>query len=153
MYGYYVGRKIGQNDSDIQNVNRQTSTNDSLEKNTNSDDIISIDFAPDIKNSNTFYATIEEIRNTYKREENDNENWISSNFVIQGLDVNDLNHRGKYTFSIYEKTELIWHNTKITALDLDVGDRIAITYAGYVFETYPEQLQTIVKIEVLDDNL
>jgi len=35
--------------------------------------------------------------------------------------------------------------------DLDAGDIIAVTFDGYVLESYPAQLQEVIRIQLLDD--
>lgn len=87
----------------------------------------------------TFYAKILKVDGNY--------------FHVEGLEVNDINHRGEFTFTITEDTVLEWHNTKllITDQDFDAGDLIAITYSGEVMETYPAGLTNVDKITLLDD--
>lgn len=87
----------------------------------------------------TFYAKILEIDGNY--------------FHVEGLEINDINHRGEFTFTVSEDTMLEWRNTKLlmTSGDLDVGDLISITYSGSVQETYPARLTKVDKITLLDD--
>jgi len=70
---------------------------------------------------------------------------------VRGLDVNDINGRGEYTFSAKENTRLVWHVTDIPLSDFDVGDRIAFYYNGLVLDSNPAQVQNVVKIKLLDD--
>jgi len=72
-------------------------------------------------------------------------------FHVRGLDVNDINGRGEYTFSVKENTRLVWHVTDIPLSDFDVGDRIAFYYNGLVLDSNPAQVQNVVKIKLLDD--
>ncbi|MBE6889147.1 MAG: hypothetical protein E7485_03920 [Ruminococcaceae bacterium] len=72
-------------------------------------------------------------------------------FHVRGLDVNDINGRGEYTFSAKENTRLVWHVTDIPLSDFDVGDRIAFYYNGLVLDSNPAQVQNVVKIKLLDD--
>lgn len=74
-------------------------------------------------------------------------------FHVKGLDVNDINGRGEFTFTAKENTRLIWRGTEISLSDFQPGDRIAFTYYGEVLETYPAQVQNVVKIKLLDDEL
>lgn len=74
-------------------------------------------------------------------------------FHVRGLDVNDINGRGEYTFSAKEHTRLIWRGTEIPLSDFDVGDRIAFYYNGLVLDSNPAQVQNVVKIKLLDDEV
>lgn len=85
----------------------------------------------------TFYAEITEITDNI--------------LYVRGLDVNDINYRGEFTFSIIEETELLWRGTKIELSELDVGDNVAITFEGEILESYPAQIKEVVKIQLLDD--
>ena len=44
-------------------------------------------------------------------------------------------------------------HTKIALSALQKGDNIAITYTGDTKETYPVQLEQVVKVEVLNDTI
>jgi hypothetical protein len=92
--------------------------------------------APDV-NTKTFYATVESIN--------------GNSFVVQGLEVNDINSRGQFTFTVEDTTALEWHNTEIQISDLQAGDTISVTYSGGVTETYPAGIENIIKIVLLDD--
>lgn len=72
-------------------------------------------------------------------------------FHVKGLDVNDINGRGEYTFTAKENTQLVWRGTELSLSDFHPGDRIAFFYVGEVLETYPAQVQNVVKIKLLDD--
>ena len=74
-------------------------------------------------------------------------------FHVKGLDVNDINGRGEFTFSVNENTQLIWRGTELSVSDLEAGDRIAFFYTGEVLESYPAQIQNVVKIQLLDDEV
>lgn len=88
-------------------------------------------------NSTTFYAVIEEI--------NDN------SLLVEGLEVNDINSRGKFHFAVEDTTLLEWRHTAIGLSDLQEGDTIAVTYTGMVQETSPAGISDVVKIQLLDD--
>ncbi len=60
-------------------------------------------------------------------------------FHVEGLDVNDVNHRGEFTF------------TFSGGAGLKAGDPVAVTYDGYVQETYPAQLPNVLRIRLLDE--
>lgn len=85
----------------------------------------------------TFYATISDIQN--------------NTFTVTGMEVNDINFRGNFRFSIAEGTKITWRYTDISADDLDVGDNIAITFTGEILETDPGQIQQIEVIQLLGD--
>ena len=93
--------------------------------------------------ADVFYATIEEIREY---------NGITT-VLVKGLDVNDINHRGEFDFSIDNDTELLWHGTKIEISDLNEGQNISITSRGEVLERYPAGLTKVTRVIVLDHEL
>ena len=93
--------------------------------------------------ADVFYATVEKITEY---------NGITT-VLVKGLDVNDINHRGEFDFSIDANTELLWHGTKIEISDLKEGQNISITSTGEVLERYPAGLTKVTKIIVLDDEL
>lgn len=74
-------------------------------------------------------------------------------FHVKGLDVNDINGRSEFTFSAKENTQLVWRGTELSLTDFRPGDRIAFFYVGEVLETYPAQVQSVVKIKLMDDEL
>ena len=86
----------------------------------------------------TFYATIEQI----------GDGWL----LVEGLEVNDINHRSQFTFSIREDTKLMWHYTDLLFEELKVGQNVAVTYTGPVLETYPARLTNVLRIELLNDS-
>lgn len=90
-----------------------------------------------------FNAKIKEIREY---------NGVTS-ILIEGLDTNDINHKGEFDFSIDNNTELLWNNTEIELSDLKEGQNVSITSTGAVLESYPAQLTEVTKIIVLDDKL
>ena len=88
----------------------------------------------------TFYAEIKKINN-------------NNVFLVEGLSVNDINYRGDFTFSVVEETKLEWRGTEISISDLKVGDNISITFDGEILDTYPAQIQEVIKIQLLDDEI
>ena len=74
-------------------------------------------------------------------------------FHVRGLDVNDINGRGEYTFSAKEQTKLIWRGTELSISDFDAGDRIAFYYSGEVLTIHPALVPNVVKIKLLDDEV
>ena len=87
----------------------------------------------------TFYATIDEID--------------GNALVVSGLEINDINGRGQFSFLVEKDTTLEWRNTPIKLTDLKEGDRISITYTGGVTESYPAGLEKIVKLQLLEDEI
>ncbi|SHN87097.1 hypothetical protein [Desulfitobacterium chlororespirans] len=86
----------------------------------------------------TFYATIEDIN--------------QNNFLVNGLDVNDINNRGEVYFRVDNKTKLEWRHTQITREDLQIGDTISVTYIGEVQESYPRRIvNPVIRITLLED--
>ena len=74
-------------------------------------------------------------------------------FHVKGLDVNDINGRGEFTFSAKENTALVWRGTELSLSDFQAGDRIAFYYSGEVLLTYLAQVQNVVMIKLLDDEV
>ena len=85
----------------------------------------------------TFYATISEIQNDI--------------FTVTGMEVNDINFRGAFCFSLHEETKLVWRYTDISVENLNVGDHIVVTFTGEILESYPGQIQGVDMIQLLDD--
>lgn len=94
-------------------------------------------------NNQTFYATIESI-NKY------NDGRIHIN--VKGLEVNDINYRGNFTFAINNNINMSWRDIKISVLDLKIGNKIAITFTDEIMEAIsPTPLKEVVKVQLLDD--
>ena len=74
-----------------------------------------------------------------------------ANFHVEGLDVNDINGREEFTFSVKENTRLVWRGTEIPLSDFQSGDMIAFYWRGLILESYPAQVQNVVMIKLLDD--
>lgn len=88
--------------------------------------------------TDTFYATILTIDDHV--------------LLVEGLEVNDINTRGQFYIQVDENTRLDWLGTELALSDLDVGDRIAITWSGLVQETSPANIMNPVhRIKLLDD--
>jgi hypothetical protein len=92
---------------------------------------------PEAQSSETFYAVIEEIKDSV--------------LLVQGMDVNDINFRGEFYLTLSEKTELTWRYTEISSAELAAGDRISVTFTGEVMETAPAQIQEVLRIQLLED--
>lgn len=90
----------------------------------------------------TFYAKIDSIRK-------DNG---TIHISATGLDVNNINWRGKYNFSVKENTDITWMDVKIPVSALGAKNNIAITITDeIILDIVPTPLQEIEKIELLDD--
>ena len=90
----------------------------------------------------TFYAKIDNIRE---------DNGII-HISATGLDVNNINWRGKYNFSVKKNTDIIWMDVKIPVSALGAKNNIAITITDeIILDIVPTPLQEIEKIELLDD--
>lgn len=76
-----------------------------------------------------------------------------ANFHVKGLEVNDINGRGEFTFSAKENTTLVWRGTELSLSDFQAGDRIAFYYRGMILESYPAQVQNVVMIKLLEDEV
>lgn len=90
----------------------------------------------------TFYAKIDSIR-----EDNG-----TIHISATGLDVNNINWRGKYNFSVKENTDIIWMDVKIPVSAFGKKNNIAITITDeIILDIVPTPLREIEKIELLDD--
>lgn len=87
--------------------------------------------------SQTFYATISNIQDI--------------TLTVKGMEINDINFRGKFYFSVAEETMITWRYIDIPIKDLNVGDNISITFTGEILETYPAQITQVEVIQLLDD--
>lgn len=88
--------------------------------------------------SQTFYATIEDT-------------WGDSGFTVRGMEINDINYRGRFDFVAHEDTMVVWRGTNISIEDLDIGDNVSITFSGAVFETNPMIIEQVGLVQLLDD--
>ena len=93
--------------------------------------------APASHMGETFYATVDRA--------------AGDSLAVTGLEINDVNHRGAFTFSVEEDTVLEWRHAPLTLAELEPGDTISVTYTGAVLESYPGQLQDVVRVQLLDD--
>ncbi len=90
----------------------------------------------------TFYATIEEIKEY---------NGVTK-VSVKGLEVNDINYRGRFNFSIKDNTYIVWRGEKITVSDLAIGNNIVITFTDEtVKDISPTPLENVITIQLLDD--
>ena len=74
-----------------------------------------------------------------------------SSMQVEGLETNDINSRGAFTFSVEDDTKLEWHHAPIRLSEFDVGDCVAVTYTGSIMESYPGQIEKVTKLQLLDD--
>ncbi len=81
------------------------------------------------------------------------ESWGEGSFLVEGMDANDVNHRGRFTFSVEEDTSLVWRGVALSLEDLEAGHRVAVTYTGPVAESEPAQIFQVLQLEVLEDEL
>ena len=63
--------------------------------------------------------------------------------LVEGLPVNDVNHRGQFSFTLGEDT--------ITQEALHSGDTVAVTYSGETLEVYPVMLPQVYQVLLLED--
>ena len=91
----------------------------------------------------TFYANIENIK-----EYNNGGFYIN----VRGLEVNDINYRGKFTFNINDNIDMTWRGEKIGISDLKEGDIISITFTDKdLMAISPTPLKEVVKVQLLED--
>lgn len=91
----------------------------------------------------TFYANIESIK-----QYNDG----SFHLHVKGLEVNDINYRGDFTFKVDDSMNITWRGEKIKVADLKVGSNISITFTDEtIYDISPTPLQEVVRIQILDD--
>lgn len=71
--------------------------------------------------------------------------------LVEGLPVNDVNHRGQFSFTLGEDTRLLWRGEEITPEALRPGDTVAVTYSGETLEVYPVMLPQVYQVLLLED--
>lgn len=86
----------------------------------------------------TFYAVITDISD--------------SSITVRGMEINDINFRGRFTFSVMKETAYLWRGTEISPEDLDEGDNISITFTGQIQEISPVVIREVLKVQLLDDD-
>ena len=72
-------------------------------------------------------------------------------FAVKGMEVNDLNFRGEFTFAVREETNCLWMGTQLSPAELEAGDNISITFTGPVLESNPAQIPNVTEVWLLDD--
>ena len=93
---------------------------------------------PELRYPTTFYATITDVR--------------THSLQVEGLDINQINFRSLYRFSIDEDTQLVWRGTPVELNELRPGLTVLVSFTGKILETYPVGLTEVCRVEVLDDN-
>lgn len=96
-----------------------------------------VEAPPSVLVAPTFYAVISDIEGHY--------------FTVAGMEINDINFRGMYCFSVTEKTKIEWRASDIPVEELEVGDKIAVTFSGEILESNPATLRQVEAIRLLDD--
>ena len=96
------------------------------------------------------FYTIEEI--------SDGELYGDKTIKVKGLDINDVNHRGEFYFTVIldhipDNFKIEFNGTKIAFEELKVGQKVAVYNYGDVLESEPAYLSQVRKIVVLDDTL
>lgn len=87
--------------------------------------------------SQTFYATITEVQD--------------NSLLVEGLEVNDINHRSAFTVPVGETTRITWRYEDMDFSELKPGQTISVTYSGAVLESDPARLTNTEWIQLLDD--
>lgn len=72
-------------------------------------------------------------------------------FTVEGLEVNDINYRGAFTFSVTGETRLVWRGTEMQLGEFDIGDTVSVSFTGLIQESYPAHIQDVVQLQLLDD--
>ncbi len=95
------------------------------------------------RTSQTFYATIESIK-----QYNDGSFHINA----KGLEVNDINYRGDFTFKVDNNIDITFRGEKIKISDLKEGSNIAITFTDEsIIDISPSPLEEVIRIQLLND--
>lgn len=71
--------------------------------------------------------------------------------LVEGLSVNDVNHRGQFSFTLGEDTRLLWHGEEIPLQTLRPGQHVAVTYSVETLEVYPAILPEVHQVLLLED--
>lgn len=93
----------------------------------------------------TFYANIDSIK-----QYNDG----SFHLNVKGLEINDINYRGNFTFKVDDSIDMTWRGEKINISDLKEGDNISITFTDEIInDISPTPLEEVVKVQLLRDDV
>ena len=88
----------------------------------------------------TFYATIKEVKEY---------NGITT-LLVEGLERNEINNRGEFTFSIND-TKIFLNDNEVDKSYLKKGMLIVIGDYDYVQETYPARLVKVKNITIIEE--
>lgn len=93
----------------------------------------------------TFYAKIESIK-----QYNDGSYHIN----VKGLEANNINYRGNFTFRVNDNVDMTWRYEKINISDLKEGNNISITFTDEILNSIsPTPLREVIKVQLLDDEI
>ena len=85
----------------------------------------------------TFYAEISDRKNNFLR--------------VTGLEINDINFRGDFVFSIDEETKMTWRYTEISVEDLDIGDTVPSLLPEKFRKQHLAKITHVTQIQLLED--
>lgn len=86
-----------------------------------------------------FYAEVKKVDDFY--------------MLVSGLNINDINHQGEFSFLIEDSTSLLWRGTLISLDEIHVNDIVLVYYSGTAFLTNPAFLYKVFKVELLNDDI
>ena len=73
---------------------------------------------------------------------------------VKGLEINDINYRGNFTFKVDDSIDMTWRGEKINISDLKEGDNISITFTDEIInDISPTPLKEVVKVQLLRDDV
>ena len=75
-----------------------------------------------------------------------------SSLLVSGLDINDINFRGRFYLSVDQQTPVLWRYTDISLEDLSPGAVVSVAFTGSVLESEPAQIREVLSITLLDDD-
>lgn len=91
----------------------------------------------------TFCATIESIKKYTDG---------SFHIYVKGLEVNEINYRGNFTFKVDNKVKMTWKGEDINISDLKEGDNISITFTDeLITDISPTPLTEVIKVQLLSE--
>ncbi len=112
-----------------------------------------------------FQETIDNLRKELSKYDSDYKNIIDIRFdadlekiindggsmklFVKGKD-SDFISKGDFYLLITEKTEIIKNNDIVDSSSLEEGQKLRVTFSSEILETYPDTLDNITKIEILN---
>ena len=69
---------------------------------------------------------------------------------VSGLEINDINHRGKFSFYIDDDIKFFCKHKEIKLSDLKEGQTVALTSIGYTYES-SGYLTKVARVTLLED--